>query len=336
MLSDYLRMHNTDTSYTTRITLLRSQTLSSFHKKNPSVKEGGAYNGFPSSSLTDRHISELSGQCCTTETPCIPPSAITRFGPVSTPDLIPPFSYGTTFTWDPVPNATSYTITSDYVSPDILIVYTQGTTTVDIFSNDYNYTLTLTASNECGSTTDTQFPCFLAGSLITAADGTEKPIEEVCVGDKLLGAFGEINEVLALHRPLLGEATMCKINDEHSTTNHHPHISADRKFYCGDPASVMYKTYGRNHIVIDEKGQVVERMLHGLRSGRVQKLELGVNLKTVEGSRTVTKLETYELPPTTQLYNLVMGGSHTYHVDGYAVTGWPSEEDFDYDAWKAI
>jgi hypothetical protein len=41
------------------------------------------------------------------------------------------------------------------------------------------------------------------------------------------------------------------------------------------------------------------------------------------------------MPEDTQLYNLVIGGSHTYHVDGYAVTGWPREDDFDYDLWKA-
>jgi len=94
--------------------------------------------------------------------------------------------------------------------------------------------------------------------------------------------------------------------------------------------------YGRPHKVIDGNGEEVDRMLHGLRPGRLLKLELGINLKTVEGSRTVTKMETYELPPTTQLYNLAMSGSHTYHVDGYAVAGWSCEDDFDYDAWKCI
>jgi hypothetical protein len=34
--------------------------------------------------------------------------------------------------------------------------------------------------------------------------------------------------------------------------------------------------------------------------------------------------------------NTGSGGSHTYNVDGYAVTGWPNEEDFDYDLWKII
>ena len=203
-------------------------------------------------------------------------------------------------------------------------------------SYDYDYTITINATNACGSSTSSAQPCFLAGSLVQMADGSTKPIEDVKVGEKLLGAFGETNTVLALHRPLLGEALMCKINDEHSTTNHHPHISADRKFYCGDPTTVNTRTYGRPHKVIDEQGQVVDRMLHGLRPSRVLKLDLGVELKTVEGSRPVQKLETYSLPPETQLYNLVMSGSHTYHVDGYAVTGWPSEEDFDYDMWKAV
>jgi hypothetical protein len=49
-----------------------------------------------------------------------------------------------------------------------------------------------------------------------------------------------------------------------------------------------------------------------------------------------TCLGPYSLPPETQLYNLVVGGSHTYHVEGYAVTGWPREDDFDYDACVKI
>ncbi len=39
-------------------------------------------------------------------------------------------------------------------------------------------------------------------------------------------------------------------------------------------------------------------------------------------------------PAELQLYNLVLAGSHTMRVDGYLVTGWPQEADFDYDAWR--
>jgi hypothetical protein len=165
------------------------------------------------------------------------------------------------------------------------------------------------------------------------ADGTTKVIEDVQVGDSVLGAFGEINTVLALHRPLVGTATMCKINNTHSTTNHHPHISVDKKFYCGNPDLVRNATYGRTHKVIVASGETVDMMLHGLQKTPIEKLELGVNLKTVDGQKRVEMLELYNLPPETQLYNLVVGGSHTYHVDSYAVTGWPREDDFDYVSW---
>ena len=173
----------------------------------------------------------------------------------------------------------------------------------------------------------------MAGSLVQLANGQTRAIEDVRAGDIVLGAFGEENMVLALHRPILGDNLMCKINGDHSTTNHHPHISVDKQFYCNDPQKVDELTYGRYHDVISAMGEIVPRYLHGLKAGRVQQLVTGVQLKTVGGSCAVSSIETYNLPSETQLYNLVVGGSHTYHVDGYAVTGWPREDDFDYDMW---
>jgi hypothetical protein len=95
----------------------------------------------------------------------------------------------------------------------------------------------------------------------------------------------------------------------------------------------MSNTYGKSHTVLDENMEPYERFLAGLKAGRVEQMELGVTLKTVDGPCEITFLDTYEMAPETQLYNLVVGGSHTYCVDGYAVTGWPNEDDFDYDAW---
>ena len=213
-----------------------------------------------------------------------------------------------------------------------------GPTRVRVYLGDtYVVTITITGISTCGGTADLQVtnlnPCFLAGSLISLADGTTRVIEEIQVGDEVIGAFGEINTVLALHRPVLGSGRMCRINNEHSTTSHHPHVTVSRGFACMHPDIVMNSTYGHEHEVINGDGTVSMRMLHGLHPGRVQELTTGSELKTIEGSRVVTSLELYDLPPDTQLYNLVVSGSHTYHVDGYAVTGWPREDDFDYDAW---
>lgn len=243
------------------------------------------------------------------------------------------------FSWT-APPGTSYTYTFTSNQPDGVFTQTGSTTgtLVTAWTEGAEIIINITATNDCGTSTATNSvaPCFLAGSLVTMADGSEKVIEDVQIGDMLLGAFGEHNEVLALHRPILGDTLMCMINGEHSTTNHHPHVAIDKKFYSNDPLAVDEKTYGREHEVIGLGGVKERRMLHGLKKGRVQQMELGVVLKVVGGGRVVDSLMTYSLPPDTQLYNLVMGGSHTYHVDGYAVTGWPREDDFNYDSWSPL
>ena len=278
--------------------------------------------------------------------PCVPGTINDiEFTNLTTGPFDPPYdSYGDFFdiTWSPVSGISSYTVTASGSSVSTYLSVSTGLTSARVYFNWVdpfeNITFTVRGTlNGCPYTGSANAaPCFLEGALVTMADGSTKPIELVEVEDWVLGAFGEINQVLALHRPLLGSNRMCRINDEHSTTHHHPHISLDKKFYCGDPSLVKTATYGRSHPVIQKDGSIVQRFLEGLRPDRILPMELGIHLKTVEGSREIRSFEPYSLPPETQLYNLVVGGSHTYHVEGYAVTGWPREDDFDYDAWIKI
>lgn len=335
-------MSNTDKSAVTRTQALRNKTLAVYHKLNPNKKEGSDF-------YMDRLIGQVIVKCCNNDISvisCSPPGEITGFTfsdllEASGTPYFPEYNVYYNVSWDPLPGATSYTLTSNFTI-DIIVHATPTSTTATIYLpfSDYetDRLYTLTATTACGNATISEIllPCFLEGSLVQMADGTTKPIEDVLVNDVVLGAFGELNIVLALHRPLLGNALMCKINEEHSTTNHHPHISVDKKFYCGNPDLVSQSTYGHLHKVIDADGNIVDRMLHGLKRERIEKLYIGVELKTVEGSRLTQSMETYSMPEDTQLYNLVVSGSHTYHVDGYAVTGWPREDDFDYDKWITL
>jgi hypothetical protein len=276
----------------------------------------------------------FAGVCCTCEN--IEVSALS----ISNTEFIDPpylsYNYYVDVTWDAFTGATSYQYSTDYSDTHVFV--SQGPTAVRMyFSNPtiYLFTITITGVNSCGDTAGSSGqanPCFLAGSMVSMHDGSSKPIEEVQIGDRVVGAFGEINTVLALHRPKLGTARMLRINQEHSTSSHHPHISVDKQFYCCDIATVTQGTYNKHHQVITENGEETW-LLHGLQSSRIKQLELGVQLKTINGSKVVEDLELYDLPADTQLYNLAISGSHTYFVDGYAVTGWPREDDFDYDTW---
>ena len=176
--------------------------------------------------------------------------------------------------------------------------------------------------------------CFLAGSPVTMADGTTKKIEDVKVGEYVMGAFGEANIILAKDDPWLGNRYMYKINGEHDTSDDHPHVSVDMQFYAPeeDPA---HEEWGNFFDCELEDGSHEMWRNVGLTTYRVKRLAVGVELVTQGGSKVVNTIEQYKLPPDTKLYNFVVGGSHTYIVNGYAVTGWPREDDFDYKTWTS-
>jgi hypothetical protein len=334
-------MSNTDRSCRTRTLLLKGKTLSSFQKNNSGIPSLKGSNGQESEYQFKKIGDTVNTGCCgTVSQPCSTPDSVTNL--VSNLDAITgssdPYIVTITLSWDASPSATSYTILSDHTIISITPVNSTSSVVEFSWSSPYNEIIfTVIANNSCGSSpgqTGSVAPCFLAGSLVYMADGTTKYIEDILVGDSVIGAFGEINTVLALHRPLLGNYHMVHINSNHFTSAHHPHITFDKKFVCVEPSVVENETYGREHIVINQNGDEELRMLYGLNKGRVQQLQVGTLLKGIHGEIPVETIEFADMPADTQLYNLVVSGSHTYNVDGYAVTGWPREDDFNYDTWS--
>jgi hypothetical protein len=315
-------------SSSTRTSNVGNKVLSKFYANNPS-KRAGDNRSLDNDAYIKTNVGDLI-TCCTNEI-----TGLTTTAPLTSANN--PF----TVSWDSLKGATYYNVSATNTGYFPTITHESPLSTTA--SIDYESAgggtpqkVTISAYNYKGikvSSTIDVLPCFLAGSLVHMFDGTTKPIEDVRVYDFVMGAFGEVNQVLFLHRPRLGNSHMCCINEQHHTTNHHPHVSVDKQFYCGDPDRVSNFTYGHTHTVMDEYGNLVEQMLYGLNNDRIHTLQTGVELKTIEGSQVVNTMELYSLPENTQLYNLVVDGSHTYYVDGYAVTGWPREDDFDYDRW---
>ena len=176
--------------------------------------------------------------------------------------------------------------------------------------------------------------CFLAGSLVLMADGNYKPIEEVRVGEYVSGASGEANQVLALHRPLLGFHPLYIINGHHVTSANHPHLRANMRGFLACDVTDLDRVWGSVERVITEAGEEHWRNV-GMRRDRVVGMKENDVLMTTSGWRNVGSIRRLEMAPETQLYNLVLAGSHTYSVNSYWVTGWPREDDFDYDKWTA-
>lgn len=211
------------------------------------------------------------------------------------------------------------------------------------YAIDFTETVWVQPAPPASSGTDTGpgpgWSCFLKGSLVTMADGTTKPIEDVQVGEYLLGAHDTANPVLALNRPLLNDRWMSNINGEHITTLDHAHLRPDNTFGA---VSLYEYVHGENNVVqtvITADGSEEQWLLPGFAEtdmDLITQIEIGDSLVTVDGARLVKSLEPIKLPADTQLYNFVMGGDHTYFVSDYCVTGFLNGIDFDYRTWQPV
>jgi len=311
--------------------------LQAFKLTNPVGPEQGPHQGTNESILVDRKLGSLQfvtrGSGGAFQEPPVaglPPTGVTNLQ-INYYDNEDATWYWNV-TWDPDPLATYYEIGVDWPGA---YISEPTNSSVNVVTPNYDtspFVVTITSVSASGraAVNATGQGCFLAGAQVTVVGGT-KAIEDIVVGDIVIGAFGEENPVIGLHRVVLGDATMYKINGEHDTNHRHPHISVDRKFYTPEPAGTE-EFYGKTYAIMGPNGPE-SRMVSGLKKGRVQKMEICNELKTIDGSRVVKTMEAYSLPFDTPLYNLVVGGSHTYHANGYAVVGWANEEDFDYDTW---
>lgn len=258
--------------------------------------------------------------------------------------LFPPYCNATNFTPILTVDGSPQTFQSTQFGPSSYVNFLYGEQGIggvfiifpnfDLSTVSGQVSVSLTASNSCSSSTgEAGFFCFLAGTPVALADGTSKPIEQVVVGDRVIGAFGEINTVTGTLSNKLGFVPIININGEHKTTAPHPHIAADHTFQCADTLSLTKFAYGKAFPITGAEGVKERRVIKGVNPSRIKKLEVGAVLQTLTGPRTVNTLETIRMPATTLVYHLTTDGSHSYTVDGYAVAGGATEDDFDYDAW---
>ena len=144
--------------------------------------------------------------------------------------------------------------------------------------------------------------CFIAGTKVRMADGTDKNIEDVVVGDVVKGHNGD-NTVIKLDWVTLGDRKLYTFNDsEHYFfTSEHPFMTEE-----GWKSVKPEKTKERDGIELYNQ-------LKGA-------LEVGDKLVTGDGLFEITNIKSKEVnEPEMPLYNFHISNDKSYIADNYVV-----------------
>lgn len=157
---------------------------------------------------------------------------------------------------------------------------------------------------DCGS-------CFVAGTLVRMADGSDKPIEDVEVGDRVLSALGPVT-VVDLWRPILGPRKLVRFADGKAAT------SGDHPIWGRDPKT---KTQFWSTRDFDAWMTEVHQGIGTWFDGRYPydlsgKPKQTFEFATLDGFKEMT-WEYVVAPHETILYHLILDGGGSYFADGY-------------------
>ncbi|MCF7836161.1 hypothetical protein K9N08_00695 [Candidatus Gracilibacteria bacterium] len=155
---------------------------------------------------------------------------------------------------------------------------------------------------------DDDASCFVAGTKVKMADGSEKNIENVEVGEQVIGDDETINTVKDYERVVIGARGTFKINDKVEVTGDHPFLAADGSWRVCDLA--LLQQTGRNADL------------------GASQLQIGDVLKTADGEEKVETLEhVFERPEEETVYDLQLDGDHTYISAGFVVHNCGDDDD---------
>jgi hypothetical protein len=149
-----------------------------------------------------------------------------------------------------------------------------------------------------------QTGCFIAGTQITMADGSTKSIEDVVIGDQVIGKDGVINTVQEYIRPLLGDRTLVGFNSGTPfITSDHPIWVRGHGWRSFDPAMTYNKysmTVGKYSV-----GDVIETQDN-----------VGFEILSIE--------EHSNQNPNQVIYSFALDGNNTYIANNLVVHNKPT------------
>ena len=153
--------------------------------------------------------------------------------------------------------------------------------------------------------------CFIAGTRILMADGSERPIETLRVGDRVRDRHGQSNRIQAIERVALGARRLYGLNHlPPFFTAEHPFLTtrgwaaiAPAMTRTENPALAVLPLFTGMHLLGWSEG------------GSAGNLALAPHPVDLP----VASLSWVDAPPATALFNLILDGSHSYVANGLIV-----------------
>jgi hypothetical protein len=136
--------------------------------------------------------------------------------------------------------------------------------------------------------------CFDPMALVIMHDGSKKHIKDIVVGDLLMNQQGSFNEVLGIVTPKLKNSLMYSFN------NHWAFVSESHPILT----TTGWAAFDPNSWAVEEEF-----------IGKLSKIEIGTEIITHTGTELVTNIQGHILPEYYTIYNLILGGDHTYIVE---------------------
>jgi hypothetical protein len=143
--------------------------------------------------------------------------------------------------------------------------------------------------------------CFIAGTMVSMADGTDMKIEDVIPGDVVKGKDGN-NKVIQLDHTVLGHRKLYAFNGNASYF-----VTAEHPFWTTDGWKAI------NPEATKEESVDLYNELTGA-------LEVGHKIQTLDGIVRIKSIEEKEVnTPDLPLYNFHVENDHSYFADRYCV-----------------
>lgn len=163
-----------------------------------------------------------------------------------------------------------------------------------------------------------EYSCFIAGTSVLMADGSQRAIEAVHVGDRVVGRRGRINTVRGCERTVLGARRLYGLNGSRPfVTAEHPFLTVEG-WKALDPEA----TRSENAALSVGALQIGDQLCRGVLrivGGERRSTPDAPGCLFLQRTTTLEAVAAVVAPADTPVFNLLLDGDHSYVADGWIV-----------------